>query len=520
MSVNVNELIQHVNALNQNGAYQQVLDLLSEDVLKQLNHKELYFEKGYAFEHLNSYEGWNEYRNAIIIDNNFAKAFAARGRLSLKANEYDDAIRDFSEAEQLEPENSEYKYMLGDFYGRFEEHYQEAEEYLSTAIALESNHEKALFRRGELYYIFNEYDKAINDFNKVLLINPAHPRAYNFRGLCFLYKKQWDAAIDDFTNTIRLKPDFHNAWHNRGLAWEGKKEYDKALADLNESTRLEPNYYRSYEARGSVYHEQKDYKNAFDNYCQAARLNYDKKAIWFALYKLLVEWQEEHLVECTYDITLDEDSDADFAFARAFFFYHAQDYYETIAECNKALAREDEHPMAKRYKDLAEKQVAKDPEKKGHNQRLREKAAAFLQGLRDAYGQKFKKQGDGFVNENGVGSWSSANQRPRVTGILGWLPAFRPDLAKWHYFTTVGSGYHVEVHTLDGKPFLPELVGIPINKELWNDIIEAPQFFNGDILGNRIRKFEKIGLMIDQFIEKIKTGLADDGLLLYMNPDE
>jgi tetratricopeptide (TPR) repeat protein len=520
MSVNVNELIHQVHTLNQNQAHQQVLDLLSENVLKQHQHKELYFEKGYALEHLNNYEAWEEYSSAIQIDHKFAKAFAARGRLSLKAKEYYYARKDLLNAVELEPQNSEYQYLLGDFYATFNEHYRKAVEHLSRAIALQSNYEQALFRRGELNYNYSKYDNAINDLNKVILINPEHARAYNYRGLCFYYQKQWDAAIDDFSNTIRIKPDFHNAWHNRGNAWQEKKEYDKALADLDESTRLEPNYYRSYEARGSVYHEQKDYENAFVNYCKAAGLNHDKQAIWFAMYKVIVEWQEAHLSECTYDIILDEDSDADLAFARAFIYYHSQDYYETIAECNKALARQDEHPMAKRYKEMAEMQVEEKPEEKGHNQRVREKAAAFLKGLRDAYGQKFKTQNDGFVNENGVGSWISEKQCPRVTGILGWLPAFRPDLAKWHHFETVPGGYHVDVTTLDGEIFLPELAGIPISKDLWEGIINAPQLFNGDVLGSRIRKFQRIGLMMDQCIEQIKNGLADYGLLFYMSPDE
>ena len=53
-------------------------------------------------------------------------------------------------------------------------------------------------------------------------------------------KKDYDKAIEDYNEAIRLDPKEAEAFDGRGNAWAGKKEYDKALKDYNEAIRLDP----------------------------------------------------------------------------------------------------------------------------------------------------------------------------------------------------------------------------------------------------------------------------------------
>ena len=55
--------------------------------------------------------------------------------------------------------------------------------------------------------------------------------------MVYLNKKDPDKAIDDCNQMLRLDPKSADAYYNRGEAHADKKEYDKALGDFDASIR-------------------------------------------------------------------------------------------------------------------------------------------------------------------------------------------------------------------------------------------------------------------------------------------
>jgi Tfp pilus assembly protein PilF len=66
------------------------------------------------------------------------------------------------------------------------------------------------------------------------------PRQLVRRGSEALETKDYDRAIEDFNEAIRLDPKYASAFYSRGRAWSGKKEYDKAIKDYDQAIRLDP----------------------------------------------------------------------------------------------------------------------------------------------------------------------------------------------------------------------------------------------------------------------------------------
>ena len=66
--------------------------------------------------------------------------------------------------------------------------------------------------------------------------------AYYSRGLAYYDKGDDDRAIDEYNEAIRLDPKYAQAYFNRGNAYYQKGDDDRAIADYSEAIRLDPKY--------------------------------------------------------------------------------------------------------------------------------------------------------------------------------------------------------------------------------------------------------------------------------------
>ncbi len=66
--------------------------------------------------------------------------------------------------------------------------------------------------------------------------------AYFNRAKVFFLKDDYDRAIADFDQTIGLRPDAHGALTLRGMAYSRKGDYDRAIADYTKALQLYPGF--------------------------------------------------------------------------------------------------------------------------------------------------------------------------------------------------------------------------------------------------------------------------------------
>ena len=105
----------------------------------------------------------------------------------------------------------------------------------TTALAIAYNN------RGNAHTAKGDYDRAIQDFDKSIKLDPAYAKPLNNRGAAYLRKGEFDLAIASFDEAIKLKSNYGGAFANRAGAYLKKNEYDRAARDYDEAVRLEPN---------------------------------------------------------------------------------------------------------------------------------------------------------------------------------------------------------------------------------------------------------------------------------------
>jgi tetratricopeptide (TPR) repeat protein len=91
----------------------------------------------------------------------------------------------------------------------------------------------AFDNRGVAYRRKGEYDRALQDYDQAISLNPGSAYPYNNRGIIYRIKGDYDRAISDYDEAIWLKSgDFPAAFYNRALAYTDKREYGHALRDF------------------------------------------------------------------------------------------------------------------------------------------------------------------------------------------------------------------------------------------------------------------------------------------------
>jgi tetratricopeptide (TPR) repeat protein len=109
----------------------------------------------------------------------------------------------------------------------------------------------AFDNRGVAYRLKGEYDRALQDYEQAIRLNPNSAYPYNNRGIIYRIKGDYDRAIADYDEAIWLKSgDYPAAFYNRALAYTDKGEYDHALRDFDVVMRFDANNALALYARG------------------------------------------------------------------------------------------------------------------------------------------------------------------------------------------------------------------------------------------------------------------------------
>ncbi len=180
---------------------------------------------------------------------------------------------DFEDDEESLTDSRTYYHRGNDAYEKND--FEKAIENYNMAIVLNPNFSEAYFNRGLAYYNKKNYDKAISDYNKSADLDPRNPVIYNNRGDAYYRKQEFENAILDYDRAISLNQKYLKAYYNRGLAYACQQDYEKAIEDFDKVIELNPEFAEAYHIRGLAYDYMQDYTKAIADYDKAIELKPD-----------------------------------------------------------------------------------------------------------------------------------------------------------------------------------------------------------------------------------------------------
>jgi tetratricopeptide (TPR) repeat protein len=118
--------------------------------------------------------------------------------------------------------------------------------YLENAVRIDPNREEGYYLLGMVYQEQEIIPKAIETYEKLLLIAPGHKEAnYNLGYLNLVYIQDFEKAIQYFDQAVRLDPKYTDAYFNRGYSYELAGDFQSARKDYQKALEITPNYERA-----------------------------------------------------------------------------------------------------------------------------------------------------------------------------------------------------------------------------------------------------------------------------------
>lgn len=131
----------------------------------------------------------------------------------------------------------------------------------------------AFNNRGVAHKFKGEYDRALEDYDQAILLNPSFANAYNNRGVIYRLKGDYDRAIKDYDQAIWLDSNIPATFYNRAIAYSEKEDYERALGDFDVVLRFNPRNSLALYGRGVAKLKKGDTQNGSADITAAKAIN-------------------------------------------------------------------------------------------------------------------------------------------------------------------------------------------------------------------------------------------------------
>jgi len=182
--------------------------------------------------------------------NKYADQYYDEGMLFYERMEYDRSIDSFKKVLEVAPQGKDNHlvyYNLGMAYFKNRQYdesiYQFTKALEITPIKDKKRRFNILKRRAHAFQKNRAFDFAIIDYTDAIQLIPNHENVKNIyydRAWVWYNKGNYNKAIEDFSKAILIDPKFDASHYGRAYIWFKKGDFQRALIDAKEAIRLKP----------------------------------------------------------------------------------------------------------------------------------------------------------------------------------------------------------------------------------------------------------------------------------------
>jgi tetratricopeptide (TPR) repeat protein len=228
-----------------------------------------------------------------------------RAEALFSAQDWEEALKDYSRAIELEPETGDLYYARASVFEKLGNKNAAVKDY-DMAVKYGSDKASVLNDKALLYQVSGQNAKAADIYTSIIQESDKWWLPYYNRGICYFNEQKNEAALADFSEALKLNPKEKDIYRHRAIIYERLGQYEKAADDYTQALSFDKTdasllYHRAklhqdngklskaekdytaieeihkeiapsdyYPAalrkRAKIYNSQKDYKNAVNDY--------------------------------------------------------------------------------------------------------------------------------------------------------------------------------------------------------------------------------------------------------------
>lgn len=260
------------------------------NVLAQLDTSDhwTFFFRGIAKYNLGDLRGARQdFDRSVRINPVFTSGYHYRGITESRFGDYEAALSDLQKAIDLRPDVGIYfsrgvTYFLAQ---QFENAVQDFDRY----IRKEPKDPSAYLNRGASYLFLGDTLKAVSDYNKAIRLDRFDPEGYIRRGRLYASQKKHELAIADMDKAIELDSSNTFAYFNRAIMYYEQQRYQDAMSDLNRVLKDEPGNALTLYNRGLISAQLGAYEDALDDMDRVLNINPENVLAYFNRAAVFIE---------------------------------------------------------------------------------------------------------------------------------------------------------------------------------------------------------------------------------------
>lgn len=188
----------------------------------------------------------------------------------------------FSKAIQADPNFWEAQYNLGVIYYNFDQ-YGQALNQFNKVIQQNPSFYKPYYGKGIIFYLQGQFQKSIDAFNKALQINPNHDRTLYYLGRVFVRLDSLRRGLDYLEKAAEANPNYGPTQYYIGIANMKRGWYKTAVQAFRNTIRLDPENYLAHNALGESYYRLQRFDESIFEYQKAIALRKNYSTAYFNL---------------------------------------------------------------------------------------------------------------------------------------------------------------------------------------------------------------------------------------------
>jgi tetratricopeptide (TPR) repeat protein len=210
--------------------------------------------------------------SAVHLVPSEAQYLVNRGIIKEHALDTAGAIADYQKALVIDPNEGSATHNIA-VIKRSRGEQAESEKLLNQAIEKSPGLPYPYAARAYFRYHHNDLKGALEDYNKVIQLDPDDEESWLYRGLVKEKMKDTDGAFIAYTQAITLKNDNVRAWLIRGNLLAKLNRFDDAIEDYTVAITWYPEYGSAFYGRAIAYQRSNKLKEACQDVGEAERFN-------------------------------------------------------------------------------------------------------------------------------------------------------------------------------------------------------------------------------------------------------